>query len=132
MAVEVLDIVALLPARLHRTALALSARLADRMAAQRFPSHFRLGAPFGPGPGGPCEPHVSIFMLAVDDGDIDDVVRVTRRLAADLPALIAAAGWWVLTVQLVPASARPRLQALPRTAFEARFVDSGACRLRSG
>jgi hypothetical protein len=89
MAVEVLDIVALLPARLHRTALALSARLADRMAAQRFPSHFRLGAPFGPGPGGPCEPHVSIFMLAVDDGDIDDVVRVTRRLAADLPALIA-------------------------------------------
>lgn len=89
MAVEVLDIVALLPAQLHRAALALSDQLADRMAAQRFPSHFRLGAPFGSGSGGPCEPHVSIFMLAVDDGDIDDVVRVTRSLAADLPALIA-------------------------------------------
>jgi hypothetical protein len=89
MAVEVLDIVALLPARLHRRALALSDQLAGRMAAQRFPSHFRLGAPFGAGSGGPCEPHVSLFMLAVDDGDIDDVVRVTRGLAGNLPALAA-------------------------------------------
>jgi hypothetical protein len=89
MAVEVLDIVALLPARLHHRALALSDQLAGRMAAQRFPSHFRLGAPFGSGSGGSCEPHVSLFMLAVDDGDIDDVVRITRHLATNLPALVA-------------------------------------------
>jgi hypothetical protein len=89
MAVEVLDIVAVLPARLHGTALALSDRLADQMRAQGCPSHFRLGEPFGVESDGPCEPHVSIFMLAVDDHDIDAVRRATHRLAAALPPLAA-------------------------------------------
>jgi hypothetical protein len=89
MALEVLDVVAELPAELHRAALALSESLAGRMAACGRPSHFRLGEPFPGGPAGPCEPHVSIFMLAVDDSEIDDILWTTSRVAASLPVLSA-------------------------------------------
>jgi hypothetical protein len=89
MALEVLDVVAVLPAELHRAALALGESLAGRMAARGRPSHFRLGEPFPGGPAGPCEPHVSIFMLAADESEIDDISWTTRRVAASLPALLA-------------------------------------------
>jgi hypothetical protein len=89
MALEVLDVVAELPVELHRTALALSESLAGRMAACGRPSHFRLGEPFPGGSGGPCEPHVSIFMLTADESEIDDIFWTTCRVAASLPALEA-------------------------------------------
>jgi hypothetical protein len=89
MALEVLDVVAVLPAELHRASLVLGDRLAGRMAAEGHPSHFRLGEPFPGGSGGPCEPHVSIFMLAADESEIDDIFWTARRVAASLPVLIA-------------------------------------------
>jgi hypothetical protein len=89
MALEVLDVVAVLPAELHQAALALGDRLAGRMGASGHPSHFRLGEPFPGGTGGPCEPHVSIFMLAADENEIEDIFWTTRRVAASLPVLRA-------------------------------------------
>jgi hypothetical protein len=89
MALEVLDVVAVLPADLHGRARELSDRLAGRMRANGSRSHFRLGEPLGPGTGGPCEPHVSLFMLAADDGQIMDIIWTMRRLAATLPPLVA-------------------------------------------
>ncbi len=89
MALDVLDVVAVLPAELHHAALALSDRLAGRMRTSGHPSHFRLGEPFPGGSGGPCEPHVSIFMLTADESEIDDIFRTTCRVAAALPVLRA-------------------------------------------
>jgi len=89
MALDVLDVVAVLPAELHRSALALSDQLAGRMRTLDHPSHFRLGEPLSGGPGGPCAPHVSIFMLTADDDEIDDILSTTRRVAASLPVLRA-------------------------------------------
>jgi len=89
MALEVLDVVAVLPAELHRAALVLGESLAGRMASGGHPSHFRLGESFPGGSGGPCEPHVSIFMLAADESEIDDIFWTTRRVAASLPVMPA-------------------------------------------
>jgi hypothetical protein len=89
MELEVLDVVAVLPAELHQSALELSDQLARRMQVHGSRSHFRLGDPFGPGAGGACEPHVSLFMLAADKDDIEAVVSATRQLATTLPPLVA-------------------------------------------
>ena len=89
MAWETLDVVAVLPARLNDIALELSDRLAGDLRAGGGRSHFRLGEPFAGGPPGPCAPHVSLFMLAVDDAEIGEVVDATRAVAAGLPALSA-------------------------------------------
>jgi hypothetical protein len=89
MAPHVLDVVAVLPEALHRNALALSDQLADRMLANGCRSHFRLGESMGSDPGEPCAPHVSIFMLAVEAREIDDIFRTTREVAAALPAITA-------------------------------------------
>ncbi|TQM85596.1 hypothetical protein FHX81_8090 [Saccharothrix saharensis] len=86
---ETLDVVALLPPRLNDIALELSDRLARDMRAGGHRSRFRLGEPFDGGPPGPCAPHVSLFMLAVDDAEIGAVVDATRDVAAGLPALAA-------------------------------------------
>jgi hypothetical protein len=86
MSSETLDVVAVLPPRLHDTAIALGDRLAREMSAAGSPSRFRLGEPFEGGPPGPCAPHVSLFMLAVDTAEIDEVVAATRDVAARLPA----------------------------------------------
>ncbi|GAA2979938.1 hypothetical protein [Actinokineospora diospyrosa] len=84
---ETVDIVAVLPRHLDDTALALSDRLTERMRAGGSPSWFRLGDPFDQA--GPCAPHVSLFMLAVERAEVDAVVAATRDLAARLPALTA-------------------------------------------
>lgn len=89
MALEVLDVVAVLPPELHHSALELSDQLAGRMHAQGGRSHFRLGAPFGSGQGSACAPHVSLFMLAVAPDEIDGVVQVMRRVAASIEVLEA-------------------------------------------
>jgi hypothetical protein len=89
MALEVVDVVVLLPGELRESARELSDRLAARMSAHGGRSHFRLGDPFATGPSGTCEPHVSLFMLAADQHDIADVVAATRRAATTIPALAA-------------------------------------------
>ncbi|MCE6998157.1 hypothetical protein LZG04_25655 [Saccharothrix sp. S26] len=89
MAWQTLDVVALLPPRLNDIALELSDRLVRDMRAGGGRSRFRLGEPFAGGPPGPCAPHVSLFMLAVDDSEIAAVVDATRAAAAGLPPLPA-------------------------------------------
>ncbi|PPK65578.1 hypothetical protein V5P93_005050 [Actinokineospora auranticolor] len=84
---ETVDIVAVLPPELNRAAIDLSGMLTARMREQGHPSWFRLGDPLDTG--GPCEPHVSLFMLAVDRAEIPEVVAATQCLAAELPLLAA-------------------------------------------
>ncbi|MGH3827334.1 MAG: hypothetical protein ACRDQX_09200, partial [Pseudonocardiaceae bacterium] len=67
----------------------------EKMRAGGSASHFQLGKQF-PGAGGEhgaggelCEPHVSLFMLAVDEVEVNEVVHVVERLAKTLPALDA-------------------------------------------
>ena len=36
-----------------------------------------------------CEPHVSLFMLAVDEAEVNEVTHVVERLAKTLPAFDA-------------------------------------------
>jgi len=89
MALEVLDVVAMLPADLHGLARELSDRMADRMEADGAPSYFRLGQPMGSGKGGSCEPHVSLFMLVADESQIVDILWTMRRLASALSPIVA-------------------------------------------
>jgi hypothetical protein len=89
------DIVLDLPEPLYGRALSLSATLVDRMGAAGHPSTFQLGLPFAePGrPGaGRCEPHVSLFMLAVPATEVDDVAAAVRAVAA-ATAPVPAYGW---------------------------------------
>ncbi|AEH09274.1 MULTISPECIES: hypothetical protein [Protofrankia] len=83
-----LDVVLLPPPPLRRQAVSSSAGLARRMAANGYPSHFRLGAAYPHDPaGGVCEPHVSLFMLAVSPSEIPLVVDAVRAVAQALPPL---------------------------------------------
>jgi len=62
--------------------------LSERMGAGTS-SHFQLGKPF-PGQGAEhCEPHVSLFMLTVDEEEINGVTCAMEQLARTLPALDA-------------------------------------------
>nr|WP_042195211.1 hypothetical protein [Kibdelosporangium sp. MJ126-NF4]CEL21797.1 hypothetical protein [Kibdelosporangium sp. MJ126-NF4]CTQ92577.1 hypothetical protein [Kibdelosporangium sp. MJ126-NF4] len=87
MTLVVLDVVVVLTPEMHRNALALGDRLIGRMRAHGCAAHFRLGQPYGAG--GPCEPHVSIFMLAVAENETADVVAAIRAAAVELPVLAA-------------------------------------------
>ncbi|RLK59509.1 hypothetical protein [Actinokineospora cianjurensis] len=84
---ETVDIVAVLPRHLDDTATTLSDRLTARMRDGGSPSWFRLGDPFDHA--GPCAPHVSLFMLAVELAEVPGVVTATRALAAGMSALVA-------------------------------------------
>jgi hypothetical protein len=79
----VLDVVLLPPDPVRARALAAGRRLAERMAHDRNPSYFRLGEPF---PGRPaadlCEPHISLFMLTVDETEVPDVAAAVGGVAA--------------------------------------------------
>lgn len=86
-----LDIVLMLPETLRTRAIAYSELVSGKMAAEGSASFFQLGEQF-PGEGGePCEPHVSLFMLAVDEAEVDGVTRVVENLAKTLPPLVAEA-----------------------------------------
>jgi hypothetical protein len=81
-----LDAVLVLPASLHRQAIACSEFLSGEIVG-RSSSHFQLGKPFSGAGSGNCEPHVSLFMLSVDEEEINEVTRVVEQLAKTLPAL---------------------------------------------
>ena len=70
-------------------AVVCSELVSEKMRAAGSASHFQLGKPF-PGAGGEyCEPHVSLFMLAVNEAEVNEVAHVVERLAETLPALDA-------------------------------------------
>jgi hypothetical protein len=86
---------------LRRQALLSSALLAHRMRSLAHPSTFQLGQPFrGVGDGGAdadghaCEPHVSLFMLRVDEAEIGAVLLAVEGVAARFPAVTAAGHRW--------------------------------------
>jgi len=89
MAQLVLDVVVRLPDELRSRALTLSARLDDEMRALGCASHFRLGEPYPGHGGGPCEPHISLFMLTVEESEVGDVLRAAERAGQGLPAVRA-------------------------------------------
>src|SRR5215475_2336300 len=76
----VLDVVAMLPDEQRSQALALSAELDKDMQSSGCESYFRLGEPYA-GSGGPCEPHVSIFMLTVAEDEVADVLHALAGVA---------------------------------------------------
>ena len=83
-----LDVVLVMPQDFRGQAIACSALVTEKMSTGGSVSHFQLGKPL-PGGGGDCEPQVSLFMLAVDDAEVNGVVRVVERLATTLSALDA-------------------------------------------
>ena len=84
----ILDVVILLPADVRQRAIECSSALATLMDDDGARACFRLGAGFPGETEGSCEPHVSLFMLTVDEDEIDQV-----RTALDdvVPALAAFA-----------------------------------------
>jgi hypothetical protein len=88
---KVLDVVVLLPDELRARAISLAKQLSAGMSDLGHGSHFLLGEPYpdADGDAGPCEPHVSVFMLAVPDADVPAVVAATERVAAQHAALSA-------------------------------------------
>ncbi|MGH7882145.1 MAG: hypothetical protein ACREN8_04475 [Candidatus Dormibacteraceae bacterium] len=89
MALVTLDIVLLLPNDLRQQAVQCSKGLNLQMSAQKSPSHFCLGKPFPGRNSGFCEPHVSLFMLCVDESETPAVVDTVRRTAVQITALNA-------------------------------------------
>ncbi len=90
-----LDVVLLLPWNVREQAISSSRALAARMASNGFPSHFRLGEPYDASASasasadGGCEPHVSLFMLAVAPSEVPDVVEAVHGVATASPPLHA-------------------------------------------
>ncbi len=82
-----LDIVLVMPEDLRLRAIACSEIVSEKMKSGGSRSHFQLGKPFSDQGGGCCEPHVSLFMLAVDEREVDEVAHVVERLAKTLPML---------------------------------------------
>lgn len=89
----VLDVVLLPSPRVSWRAVELSSHLARGMALAGNPSHFRLGEPLVETNGASvCIPHVSLFMLAVDEREVSEVNSVLHRLALASPAVAAEGG----------------------------------------
>lgn len=119
-----LDVVLVLPEGLRRQAIACSEFLSGQMEAGGPSSHFQLGKPF-PGAGvEDCEPHVSLFMLTVDEGEINGVTHAVERLAKTLPALNAEGAeyrhnpYGALEVHFTKSAAWRALQRAVITAIE--------------
>lgn len=84
-----LDVALIMPESLRKQAIACSEFLSEQIGTGGSFSHFQLGKPFSVDGAEDCEPHVSLFMLAVDDGEINEVTHVVEQLAKTQPALDA-------------------------------------------
>lgn len=84
-----LDVVLIMPESLRRHAISCSEFLSEQIGAGGSFSHFQLGKPFSDGGGEDCEPHVSLFMLSVDEGEVKEVIYAVERLAKTRPAVDA-------------------------------------------
>jgi hypothetical protein len=90
MTLVTLDVVLVLPPALRRLAVDCSNRLADLMGADGG-ACFRLGEEFPGRDDGPCEPHVSLFMMAVEEGEVPGVIAALARVAATVDPVVATA-----------------------------------------
>lgn len=84
-----IDIVLALPESLRRHAIACSEHVSEKMRDGGSASYFQLGQPFPGEDGERCEPHVSLFMLAVDEMEANDVAYSVEQQAKTLPPLEA-------------------------------------------
>jgi hypothetical protein len=83
-----LDVVLTLPPALRDLAVVTSNELA---AALESGAAFRLGETFPGGEDGPCEPHISLFMLAVEPAEVPDVAAAVAASAARVGPVSASA-----------------------------------------
>lgn len=93
MSLVTLDIALLLPTPQRDLSMTCSKALANEMTADGYAAHFVLGTPFEPDVerSDICEPHVSIFMLCVEESEVHDVVESTRKLSTSISAINAEA-----------------------------------------
>lgn len=85
-----LDVVLILPPPLRELAVTTSNLLADAMSESEGAA-FRLGEQFPGRADGPCEPHISLFMMAVDAADVPDVAAAVAGAAATTAPVSATA-----------------------------------------
>jgi hypothetical protein len=90
MSVMTVDVVLILPPPLRALAVAASNHLADAMAG-RGGAAFRLGEEFPGRADGPCEPHISLFMMAVDTAEIPEVAAAVADAARTVSSVAATA-----------------------------------------
>ena len=90
MTLVTLDVVLVLPPPLRDLAIHHSNGLAELMDVDGG-ACFRLGTDFPGRRGGPCEPHVSLFMMAVADDEVDDVAVAVAGAAATVAPVAAEA-----------------------------------------
>jgi hypothetical protein len=85
------DIAVDLPDALRERAVALSALLVGRMRQAGRPSSFELGRPFpGEADVNMCQPHISLFMLRIDESRTGDILRAVESVAAATRPVFAA------------------------------------------
>jgi hypothetical protein len=90
MPLVVVDVAIPLPETLHTQAVALSGAAADELERRGSGSFFRLGAPHVNHPAdGRCEPHVSLYMLEVEQSRIPEMLRVLADIVTDSAPLDA-------------------------------------------
>ncbi|MGH4006974.1 MAG: hypothetical protein ACRDTH_02180 [Pseudonocardiaceae bacterium] len=82
-----LDVVLTMPGNLRKQAIACSEFLSEQIRAGGSSSYFQLGKPFLDDGVEDCEPHVSLFMLTVDEGEVKEVIYAVEQLAETQPAV---------------------------------------------
>ncbi|MEH3141323.1 MAG: hypothetical protein PGN37_14330 [Mycobacterium kyogaense] len=90
MSVITLDVVLILPPQLRDLAVATSNHLADAMSDVGGAA-FRLGEDFPGRDDGPCEPHISLFMMAVDETEVAEVAAAVADAARTVTPVAASA-----------------------------------------
>ena len=85
-----MDVVLILPPPLRDLSVATSNQLADAMSDSGGAA-FRLGRPFPGRDDGPCEPHISLFMMAVDATEVAEVAAAVAEAARTVAPVAASA-----------------------------------------
>ncbi len=85
-----MDVVFILPPPLRDLSVATSNQLADAMS-DFGGAAFRLGRPFPGRDDGPCEPHISLFMMVVDATEVAEVAAAVADAARTVAPVSAAA-----------------------------------------
>jgi hypothetical protein len=90
-----IDIALTLPPARRRRAVLSSALMARRMSSAARTSAFQLGSPLpATGDSRACEPHVSLFMLQIDESEIGEVLAAVQAVAVAFPAVQATGRCW--------------------------------------
>ncbi|WP_162938470.1 hypothetical protein [Mycobacterium kyogaense] len=85
-----MDVVLILPPPLRDLSVASSNQLADAMTDVGGAA-FRLGRPFPGRDDGPCEPHISLFMMAVDATEVVELAAAVADAARTVAPVAASA-----------------------------------------